>query len=276
MKLLDNISFDQYNDINFILNYISKNAIIGTEEVKPIEYFHCFWKGPLSDLHLMSLQSLLNTHPNQQIILWTSNLFELNSSKTASKIKSLFKNNIQIIEIDKNVFSNANAEILYSRYSLLISGNNQHTLAYASDIIRFVVLQVYGGVWFDLDVLFLRNLNSIHLNQYVSQWGSDACGNAAILRLEKNHNLIKTIIKAYDQPFYPTTTFNIENDLDITIMPGPFFDILWTKSELIPENLQFKTFDDFFKQEELNLPKEIYAYHWHNRWSKQTPPFFKI
>lgn len=94
------------------------------------------------------------------------------------------------------------------------------------------------------------------------------------MRLEKGHNLIKYILKKYQRPFYPTTTFKLENELDITILPSTFFDILWRPEDQIP-NIQFKHFDDFFEQTELNLPKEIYAYHWHNRWTHKTPSFFK-
>jgi hypothetical protein len=273
MKLL-NIPLEKYNDVTYVLNWLKNNQTVGDENVEPIEYFHCFWKGQLSDLHVMSLQSLINTHPSAQIMLWTPNVFELNGSSVAIKLKKTYKNKIEINETDKNLFANADAELLYSQYSLMIGANNQASLAYASDIIRFIILQVYGGVWFDLDVLFLKDLNSIKIKRYVSQWGTDECGNAAILRLEKNHGLIKYIYKNFDKPFYPTTTFKLDNELDVTIIPSTFFDILWRPKEQVPETLQFKTWDEFFKIKCINLPEEVYAYHWHNRWSNQTPLFF--
>jgi len=274
MKLLKNLNTENYNNVDFILNYLKDNQIIENEYQEPIEYFHCYWKGTLSDLHLLSLQSLIKTHTNAQIILWTPNIFELNGSISSIKIRKQLKDNLEINEIDKNLFNNANAEHLYSKYQLLSSQKDQTSLAYSSDIIRFVILQVYGGLWFDLDILFLRNLNSIKIKRYVSQWGTNNCGNAAILRLEKGHNLINYINNNYDQPFYPTTTFKLENKLDITILPSTFFDILWRPNEQIPSHIQFKTFDDFFNVKELNLPNEIYTYHWHNRWNNNIPPFF--
>ena len=222
----------------------------------------------------MSLKSLIEIHPNCQIILWTPNLFELNGSLSSVKIKKHLKDHLTIKEADKKLFSDAEADYMYSQYMLLLHIENQSSLAYASDIIRFIILQVYGGVWFDLDVLFLRDFNTIKINNYVSQWGTDTCGNAAIMRLPKHHNLLKNIYKSYEQPCYPTTTFVLENDLNITIMPSTFFDILWRPQEQIPKELQFKTFDDFFIQEKLNLPKQIYAYHWHNHWHKAAPTFF--
>lgn len=279
MKLFPNISQDKYNDVEWVLNYLQQNSIIGNEETEPIDNFHCFWKGPLSDLHLMSLDSLFNVHPDVQVYLWVPDKFESEGSLTWMKIRKKYKHRVKMLEVNKEYFQEANSEILYSTYSILTLNDPNPdrynaNIAYASDIVRFVVLYLYGGVWFDLDVLFLRSLDSIHLKRYVSQWGTDMCGNAAILRLEKGHDLLKEIPKKFNRPFYPTSSFKLENDLDLTILPSTFFDILWRPEDQIPNHLQFKTFDDFFKQKELLLPKEIYAYHWHNRWKNNTPLFY--
>lgn len=286
MKLLNNISKEKYNDVQWVLKWLEENPEVGDETPDPIEYFHCFWKGPLSDLHLMSLDSLHKTNPNVKIILWTPEALEAQGTHSWAKIKKLLKDNIQVIQINKEHFNEANAEAIYAAYVLLIMENPDikrynYNIAYASDIIRFIVLYIYGGVWFDMDVLFLRDFNSIKLNRYVSQWGdgpvfeagNDLCGNAAIMRLEKGHNLISKILK-YKKPFYPTTSFQLKNDLDITILPSTFFDILWTPSDKLPPSLQFKTFDDFFKIDKWMMPEEIYAYHWHNRWKNPVPSFF--
>lgn len=194
MKLLNDIEFFNYENVNFILNYLKQNETIGIEETNPIEYFHCFWSSyPLSELHNMSLTSLINTNPLSKIILWTSNKLEILNSLSAINIQKKFKDKLEIIEINKSIFKEADAEFIYSYFNMLLYTKDQPSIAYASDILRFVVLQIYGGIWFDLDVYFLRNFNSIKINRYVSQWGIDPCGNAAIMRLEKGHNLINYI-----------------------------------------------------------------------------------
>jgi len=276
MKLLPDIPFEKYNDVPFVLEYLRNNPIIGNEDVEPIQYFHCFWKGVISDLHLMCLESLKETHPNCTVLFWTPNLLEVRGSYSWIKIKRLFKDKIILQEVTYDHFKQANS-IQYTDYRMLVEimqeDINQYRshVAYASDILRFVVLNLYGGVWFDLDVLFLRNFDSIKMKRYVSQWGTAPCGNAAILKLEKGHDLIQKL-KHYTQPFYPTTSFRLENNIDLTIIPSTFFDIHWqTPTDLIP----FKTWDEFFQQEELDLPKEIYAYHWHNRWVNPPPPFYQ-
>jgi len=303
MKLLPNIAFEKYNDVPFVLQYLRDNPQIGNEDNEPIQYFHCFWKGAISDLHLMCLESLKETHPNCTVLFWTPNLLEVQGSYSWIKIKRLFKDRIKLQEVTYEHFKDANFSSMYSNYSMLINfksvniyefqqlkhlypnkpddeiaymliqereKNYKADLAYASDIIRFVVLYIYGGVWFDMDILFLKSFDSIKMKRFVSQWGTDPCGNAAILKLERGHDLIQKL-KNYPKPFYPTSSFKLENDIDLTILPSTFFDIHWqTPTDLI----SFKTWDEFFKQQELTLPKEIYAYHWHNRWTNPPPPFF--
>jgi len=289
MKLLPDIRKEDYNDVQKILNYLFMVREWGDEDVEPIRYFHCFWKGDLSDLHLMSLKSLHETHPKAKVILWTLDPFETQGTHSWIKIKKLLKDKIEVIQVTGDHFKQAGASILYSQFlNLTLNKPNyaryNHDVAYASDIIRFIVLYIYGGVWFDMDILFLRNFNSIKINRYVSQWGdgpvstagNDLCGNAAIMRLEQGHSLITDILLGkYPKPFYPTTTFQLDNNLDITILPSSFFDILWTSENKLPEDLQFKTFDEFFSIEKFDMPTQLYAYHWHNRWNKKPPPFFK-
>ena len=282
MKLVDGIPFEKYNDVEGILSLVRENNGIGNDNVEPIQYFHCFWKGKVTDLHLMCLQSLKKVHPNSTIFLWTPNALEVQGSESWVKIRKVIRDKIILSEITHDHFKHANASGLYLNYHSLTSQGEKkgydHNVAYASDIVRFVVLYLYGGVWFDLDILFTKSLDSIKIKRYVSQWGGEPCGNAAILRLEKGHDIIQNVLGKYNPPFYPTSTFRLENDLDITILPGSLFDIHWQVTDHNPRGshlLSFRNWDEFFEMEELKLPDEIYGYHWHNRWSYATPPFFK-
>lgn len=275
MKLFTEIPREKYNDVQWILDWLKENPEIGNENVEPIKYFHCFWKGQLSDLHLMCLDSLYKVHPNANVILWVSDFSQIQESYI--RIQKSLKNKIEICQINKDHFKKANIEKLYSEYMGCVSDNSdQGGLAYASDIVRFIVLYIYGGLYFDMDVYFLRNFDSIKLKRYVAQWGTDMCGNSAIMRLEKGHDLIDKIIDKYNGPFYPTSSLRLDNDLDLIILPSTFFDILWRPKDQIPSHLQFNDCNDFFKIKELNLPEEIHAYHWHNRWNNPPPIFFKL
>ena len=282
MKLLKDIPIESYNDVDYVLDYIKSHPIVENEDVKPIEVFHCFWKGTITDLHLMCLTSLYDFHPHCTVIFWCVNPMEIQSSYSWVKIKRLFKDKIVLQQVSSTDFRDAGMDLFFPKYTVLTSNlgnpafnpdNPQYNtgVAYASDIVRFAALYIYGGVWFDLDVLFLRNLDSIKLKRFVSQWGTDRCGNGALLKLEKGHDLVKALSKI-PIPFYPKSSFQLENDIDLTILPATFFDILWQDNL---ENLQFQKHIDFFSLEEFDLPKEIYTYHWHNGWNNQVPPFFR-
>lgn len=288
MKLLNEIPQKYYNDPSWILNYLKNNSVIGAEEVNEIEYFHCFWAGNLKELHLVSLTSLCETHPGLPILFWVPNKSLVEKSETWEKIKSFVTNPIELIQVEYDHFQKSNLEKLYSTYLKVVNDTPNpfkyaHKLAYASDIVRFVILYLYGGIWFDLDVYFLRNLNSIRIKRYLSQWGTEFVGNGAILRLEKNHDLIDKIIKINPKlPFYPHMSENTEmssfllgNNLDITILPATFFDILFIPEKDLPINFPLKTFYDFFRVDPLDFPPELYAYHWHNNWHMGLPKFWK-
>ena len=261
MKLFKEIPQDRYNDVEWVLNWLKENPKeIGDEDVKPIKYFHCFWITPLTELQKITLKSLLDTNPDITIMFWTPDVFKFQTN--------FYHKRIQYKSLDRNEFYKASAspkslDIIYSKYAV-------HDLGYVSDIVRFVVLNIYGGIWCDLDILFLRDLNDIKINRYMSQWGTDMMGNAAILRLEQGHDLIDKIVNACPHaPFYPgftfkgkviTPSFLVSNDLDVTMFPSTFFDILWRPGH---------SFEEAFTQG-FELPDNIFCYHWHNRFN-DTP-----
>ena len=60
----------------------------------------------------------------------------------------------------------------------------------ASDLLRVVVLQKYGGVYFDADVLLLRDLGPLLGEEFAYQWGAHCSwSNNAVVRLFANSSL---------------------------------------------------------------------------------------
>jgi len=292
MKLLENISEDLYkaDQENLVLKYLQENKIMGNEDIKDEpNLFHCYWFGQFLPVHLLCIKSLLATQNVDKIYIWVPDLFKIAPSV------SLFKNlqKIEIKQFNKDIFdkitnvSQIKKDILYSRYNSLISTklqffpNIEKQYAYASDLFRFIILNVYGGIYFDMDNVFLRNLNDIKIKRYLSQWGSSLGGNASILKLEKDHNLIEIIMKKVPMYFYPQGTFELDKPFDITIMHRSFFDPLW------PEGINIEPFNmlnDFFKKTNKiilrnNFFNGAFTYHWHNRWDmpvEENSPYSQL
>ncbi len=274
MKLLKDIPIEKYNDVQYCFDYLNRNKTIPENsnlEDKP-NIFHCFWSGEITDLHVLCLNSLLKTQSIENIYLWTDNPNNITESAAYLKIKDF----VEVKNFDINVFNAMKGaksikDSLWIAYNKIMKASwSQSNIAYLSDIFRFVVLHNDGGIYFDMDIIFLRNLNEINLTRWMSQWGADNCGNACLLRLEKGNNLVDSIYGSFKRPFFPLTSFKFENNVDITILPSAFFDPLWRDHQDIPDDAPFKYFDDFFENE--NWKKDLFpgtfGYHWHNRWNK--------
>jgi hypothetical protein len=279
MRLLEGIPEEKYNDTEWVLDFLRRNPTIGNEKVGKIELFHCYWAGELNDLHWLSLKSLKEVHPDINVILWGRDRNELENSRSWKKIKSIWGDKIEIIEFSYDHLNQSGSEYYWEFYKELSDYPSNNGLVShfkftsASDFGRIVFLNLYGGVWFDLDHYFLRPLDSIGIKRYCSQWGKDICGNISILRLEKDHNLIPQIFKKDKEltTINPKLNFKLESEIDITILPAVFFDIWWALRETDPN------FDkeDFFQSQNPYIPKEVYTYHWHNRWNYDLPVFLK-
>ena len=277
-----------YNNFEEVYNYLQENSIIGNENLPEENNFHCFWKGPLLPLHLVSLKSIIVTQNNPNIIVWVPSKEEfLNSNYKYSIPKE-----VTIQEVTKDLFDQTKqASFLYSNFNNLLSSftndfnSYNHQVAYASDIFRFVVLELFGGIWFDLDVLFLKDMNNIKINKFVYKWGKQEYGNGAIMRLNKGNDIIEKVLNLkLGMPFYPTQTFDVKNNLDIWMLPTEAFDIVWKYKHYKGNiKLPLKDFNDFFiptnEEIDLNFLPGCFTYHWHNRWNNlilKDSPIYQI
>jgi len=165
MKLLINTT--DYNEtINLAINF--------QEEYTKQVIFHCYWNGILNEKHLYSILSCyyFNVYKNKhKIILWlennTSNEYNIEISKYA--------------EIKYFSFSDEKCNTVF------LADNNFYyntTLSFYSDVVRYLLLYNYGGIWFDLDCFILRNFDPIFLNFEneicVYQWEDQNYPNGAI------------------------------------------------------------------------------------------------
>ena len=105
-----------------------------------------------------------------------------------------------------------------------------------SDIFRVLILYAYGGVYTDIDFLFLRNLGPLLGREWFYQWGSHCDDmNGAVIRLFKNSSLGESILKHISHvPPQPGTTAwgrdsyaAINRQQTIPRYPTCFFNPAW-------------------------------------------------
>lgn len=123
--------------------------------------FHQIWLGgEMPDAHKYFRDHLLELHPNWQYMFW--------NEENLPKLKN-------------QEFLNQNMQLMFK-----------------SDIIRYEMLEKYGGIYVDTDYLVLKNLDELLNRDYIivrdhdADW--DLCLSNAFIGFIPNQNLIKYVV----------------------------------------------------------------------------------
>jgi hypothetical protein len=241
---------------------------------EPVIY-HCFWNGPLNDKHYISVLScfyfnVLNK-PNRKIILWTDSPFEDNE---------IFRAISQFCEVKYFDFSEELKDTDLPHQ--LAHGSMQYS--FTSDRIRYVLLYKYGGIWFDLDIFFLRSLdplfNTFENEICVYNWSNSAYPNGAIfINLIKENpkmkHFIEFLVERNRGYGFQESNLTYDTPVDLLVLPCSWFDGIFLPdfpefdSQISFSNKQF--FETTDKQVTLdNFVQGAFCYHWHNLWTYPT------
>lgn len=263
MKLLINTT-DYDTTIQIALNM--------NQEYNESCIFHCYWNGILNEKHLYSILSCyyFNVYKNKhKIILWLENNIENEFNIQIEKYAE-----IKYILLQTEIYNTIFLQNIVLNY-------NKKSLEFYSDFIRLLLLYNYGGIWFDLDCLFLKNFDPLFYNFKneicIYQWGTEPYpNNAIIISLEKKSEKMKQNIKfiIYRDRGWRFQGVSFDLPLDLLVLPCSWFDGGWinnnpynvficdgineNESIFAYTNIKY-TFDNFFKG--------AFCYHWHNRWN---------
>lgn len=265
MKLLFNTT-DYEETINYALKNLNNNNNYNNSVI-----FHCFWHGILNEKHLYSILSCyyfnIYNNNNNKIILWLENNIP-NYYNIEIKKYAEIRTFSLIDELKEAQFMN---NINYQSYNLSLY----------SDVVRYVLLYNYGGVWFDLDCLFLRCFNPLFNNFSndicVYQWANINFPNGAIyISLEPKSNKMKKnilfIIERNRGWGFEEANLTYDLNLDLLVLPCSWFDASWISNPLK------LSFNDFFINTTIdynfdNFFKGAFVYHWHNKWNNKIEDY---
>jgi len=150
-----------------------------------------------------------------------------------------------------------------------------------SDLMRLLILHKYGGVWVDMDIIFLRDFKPILDQEYMYQWGTGtnfgiigAC--ATVLSIKKDSEFSQQLLaELKERPIIPGSTVWGQYLFaklwlrwpNFTIFPGSFFNTEWVMNEVDSCNLQAGWFfnNDIGGK---HLFPEAFTWHWHNSSNK--------
>ena len=274
---------DSYKNWNLLENeslyttLISDNERLTYSSLIPQKViFHCYWHGHFGAKQAFSIKSYLCTQNllNTELWLWLdadNGYQQLETNKYLKKLKSYVK--ILSWDFHKEI-KNTPFERIESSFF------NKKPLAAKGDDFRIVALAKYGGLYFDLDVMFLKDFTPL-LNglEFVYAWEYQPYANSALLYLRKNSFVNKYIAAKYRRrrAGMPWVLFNYSDKKLSSLMnyPCTFFDPLW---QGYIKGMPFKRFEDFFKpftdyEREIDIISYkdffpgAFTYHWHNCWS---------
>ncbi len=239
--------------------------------------FHCFWSGPVTNHHILSISSLNNTQTNVDGSRVNIKFWTLPDQVSDAQVE-FSKYDLGNLSIHAyNPDEEAKGTILEGHSSLLRPVNN---LPHFADVFRLLILHKYGGHYFDLDVLFLKNMIQTRFvpDNYCYKWEVQPYCNTALMGLARNSFISNMYLEKAisEQSFLPWKLYTLPETYSVLkIFETSVFDPLWLKvTGNAIYNTPIDTFEEFFTkpmpsdfQIQRDFFPEAYAFHWHNNWS---------
>ena len=144
-----------------------------------------------------------------------------------------------------------------------------------SDVFRLIILYKYGGIYFDLDTIWLRPLpllfGEIGDVEFCYCWGIEPYGNNAVVRLNAggpNATALITEAARTGLPI-PQHRLRIDNGLDLLCLPPGVFDPYWYLDQPFDVSETFNCTDPQRIAEIRGKMAGSFCHHWHGRWDEE-------
>jgi hypothetical protein len=245
--------------------------------------FHAFWDGPLSLKHLLSLKSfyLFNTTGGvpPTIIVWSSDWSLQKPNHIFREFQKYAELRVFNLKSEyENVFSPKRRDYLVCSSSLKarLLGKTfiNKSLSFYSDTVRYLVLYNYGGCWFDLDCLCLRNMSPLkrlaNNRPFVYSWEYKNYPNGAIYASDEPRSpflkkCIEHIVSRNKGWGFQESRLDYSKDLPLLVLPCSWFDPAWIQNPYgfrIPDFFADCSYDVSYQ----TFFPGAFTFHWHNQW----------
>lgn len=279
---------EDYDCYDFAATIKSKPATLQHPISKEKTVYHAYWRSdlaPVGPKQLATLRSFFATqNPNTTVLyLWSNG--DLSESPVIQKIQQhVGKERLQTkIYIPKELAKGSPMEgsphLDFKDDSGYLDG----------DLIRLLAIYRYGGMWFDMDSLFIRDMSPLLEHEWLSQWDCFLPNgfpfNGAFMRFHKQSPyLCEMLSELASGPLPRPDTIDwggymyyriYRRLLHHGIRPWAVLPWCFTDSMVCsPKNSMPNAFieADFDKERLL----QTFAYHWHNQWKKEPGSLFKF
>lgn len=278
INLHDN--YDLYTDYLKCLGFLNSLDFDNMEYPEEVSNFHVYSEIK-SPKELLCIESYLATQnlEKTKLILWSD--YDISNNELIQPYKHLI--DMRVYDAKEEAKGTALED-----HPVWIRSDISDTKHYMkSGILRFLVTHKYGGVWADMDMVFLRDFKPILDQEWAYMWGSELdfknfgpC--AAIMNFKKqsqhsnlcmekiceteivkdstvlDHVLLAKVYQARPFTVFPSTFFNTEWQLNTVYFNGSKY--------YNPEGFGTKTESGWFTKNEYSnyLFKGAFSWHWHN------------
>jgi hypothetical protein len=265
-------NYELYNNFGTSLDF-AKNLKPFKSESKIV--IHFYWRVPLDfgRKQVLPIKSaLVNNYElnkdNLEINLWSN--IDLSDNEYLSPIKDFI--NIKVWNPLEEIKGTILEEHL-DYYKRSIRHDDRNWIA--GDFFRLLCLHKYGGFYFDMDVLILRDLSPLNKYEFLYQWGSSGTTtqepsifyNGAIMRLDKESTASIKLLKetlnissAAQSTNWSSTLYSNIKDDNLNYLPCAWFNTEWCLKD--PNY----TMTAFKKEEKFRSFDGAFTWHWHNKW----------
>lgn len=229
--------------------------------------FYLYWIGNnLSYKHSVVLKSFLATQNLEKTRLFVYSDVDISNN---NYIKDYLKfDNIEFKIFD--VLRESNGTMLENFQLNQLIKRHSFNPALESDYFRLLMLNKYGGVYIDFDVLLLRDFSPLLNDEFMYQWENYPSYNwinGAVMRLKKGSKLSTELIKEMmiTKPISGSLCWASdiyckvrEYDKKWLIYPGAFFNSEWQYGTPINPFGIYELTNEMFDG--------AFSWHWHNKW----------
>jgi hypothetical protein len=271
-----------YHDTAYCLSWLRRLEVAPVASDKEPLRCHIYWSGALTRKVAFAIKSFLATQDldRTELWLWLEDERAYDSLADNPLVQSLLpfvtSRRFDLAPLLKDIPGDARAAFA--------SAANP---AARSDIFRVLVLFHHGGLYADMDTMFLRDLHALpeDIPEFCYRWSATLpYATHAISRLQKGSEAALAIarrsIEVGSWLPWKALTFEGSEHIDICVLPCVFFDPLWPHHDRLDHfaDAPFAAFDDFFREFGLRFRRRrsicsyrdffpgAFAYQWHNRW----------
>lgn len=230
--------------------------------------YHCIWIGHnVTTKHALCLKSFQRTQSAVERELWWWTLQPYVSTLEAFCKEHDIRATIRCFpeDVDPAIMSEVSA------LQPFVVPKEVNVTLY-SDYMRYVILYAFGGIYFDMDVLFLKDWAPLAHEHFMYRWERMPYANNAIICMPHPRSPIMRSILERTRKFHSTYPLTILGEQYLTELGVRVYDC-----HLFDEGWLTESFDAFFESKrkegsDMTFHPDAYAYHWHNRWNKMMEP----